>query len=201
MSLNNILKIIICVTLVSIFLGFGNGKIIYGLFDMPEFTAEEIKLYATNPQKVSKVLDCATDASNETKKRYKAYTEWQGNGDAFRHAYWSALMTKKLGKDFAWKAGLAHEGLGTSYVFDNQNDDKKMDINNNYSGRQIGETYQNSNDGTIAAVCRIHCSNGKLKRVRTRTSKTKGPGVKKEYGVWTIFVGYYKPTNEGGLIE
>lgn len=203
MKLNNILKSIICLTMVSVFSfnGFDNDKIAYGLLELPTFSAEEIKLLAANPKKMSKAYDCAIEASNETNKKYEKYCHWEGNGDAFRHAYWSALMTKKIDKEFAWKEGLAHEGLGTSYDFGKQKDEIKMDISNNYSGRQIGETYKDSNDGTISAVCRIHCSNGKFKRVRTRTSKTKGDGVKKEYGVWTIFVGYYKATNKGGLIE
>lgn len=128
----------------------------------------------------------------------QTYTLWQGNGDAYRHAYWSALMTKKIDRDFAYDVGLAHEGLKSGYNFDKQNADTKMDISNNYSGRKIGTSNSSKSDSTISSVVKSNCSNGKLKRIRTYTSSA-AKNDKIINGVMTNYVGYYVATTSGGL--
>ena len=134
-------------------------------------TSQEISLYSAHPVYAAKVKSCATKATESSQKLYKDYTLWQGNGDAYRHAYWSALMTKRTTENFAWKAGLAHEGLEPGYDFNKQDGDTKMDINNNYSGRKLAQDNSSKSESELSDLIKKQCSNGKLKRVRTYTSK------------------------------
>ena len=55
-----------------------------------------------------------------------------GHNDAFRHAYWNALMTREFGEDFAAAFGTAHEG-----VPGNPADREAMDLYNNEVGRRV----------------------------------------------------------------
>lgn len=161
-------------------------------------TGEEIWLCANHPFKCNTANKLATQASEKTKSIYDQYVLWQGNGDAFRHAYWSALMTKHIDRDFAYDAGLAHEGLKRGYDFDSQGADNKMDISNNYSGRILGDDNKSKSDDQIANIIKNGVIKGNLKRIRTYTSV---PSYVDCYiaGVPTKYVGYYEPTSDGGL--
>lgn len=161
-------------------------------------TTEEIKLYASHPIKAAKAKECAETATKSTEDKYKECVRWQGNGDAYRHAYWSALMTKNIDENFAWKAGLAHERLKPGYEFDKQNDDTKMDIMNNYIGRQLGEVCSSKTDKNLATMMAKICSSGRLRRIRVY-SKNKVTNCEKIGGVWMKYVGYYVKTSDGGL--
>ena len=57
-----------------------------------------------------------------------------GKADAIRHAFWSALMTAKIGKDFAKQIGTAHEQDRPEQPLG----EKLMDLHNNKVGRSIG---------------------------------------------------------------
>lgn len=161
-------------------------------------TSQEIKLYAAHPVDALKAKSCAEKALKSSKDKYKSYALWQENGDAYRHAYWSALMTKKINRNFAYLAGLAHEGLTKGYNFNKQSDDKKMDIANNYSGRKIGTDYASSSDSKIASKVLSKCKKGGLKRIRTYTSSSSKCDEVID-GVMTNYVGYYVSTSKGGL--
>lgn len=161
-------------------------------------TAEEVKLYAAHPIKAAKAKECATIAEDATITYWKGYTAWQGNGDAFRHASWSALMTKNINRTFAYKAGLAHEGLDTDYNWDKQSDDTKMDISNNYAGRDIGADYSDCTNQEILNKVLARTKNGKLKRIRVYASSSSKTDAIVD-GVGTNYVGYYVATSNGGL--
>lgn len=163
-----------------------------------EFTSEEILLFSTHPIKSAEAALLSQDASEKTNSLYSEYTLWQGNGDAFRHAYWSALMTKNIDRDYAYDAGLAHEGLQRGYSFDSQPDDTKMDISNNYSGRILGDENSSLSDNQLATLIKNQVSAGNLKRIRTYTSNTALMDCQL-YGVMTRYVGYYVATSDGGL--
>ena len=75
----------------------------------------------------------------------------------------------------------------------------KMDVSNNYSGRIIGSDNSSKSDSSLATVVKNSVSNGNLKRIRTYTSKTSGKNVRKLYGVYTEYVGYFVKTTSGGL--
>lgn len=161
-------------------------------------TSQEIELFAKHPIYAAKAKECADKATEKTNAMYKPYVRYMGNGDAFRHAYWSALMTKKTTRDFAYKAGLAHEGLTPSYNWAKRTDDEKMDISNNYSGRKIGDSLKSNTDASICNRVKNNCTNGKLKRILIYAGK-KGGGAYKQEGVWVKKVPYYRVTSDGGL--
>lgn len=52
--------------------------------------------------------------------------------DAFRHVYWSYLLTKRFGPEFAEQVTDAHE-IGATY--ENSEADRRMDLHNNAVGR------------------------------------------------------------------
>ncbi|MEV0945035.1 hypothetical protein [Rhodococcus sp. NPDC049939] len=55
-----------------------------------------------------------------------------GHGDAFRHTYWNALMTREFGSDWTADFATAHEGTGA-----NPPHREAMDLYNNELGRRL----------------------------------------------------------------
>ncbi|MEK5521243.1 DUF6973 domain-containing protein [Heyndrickxia sp. FSL W8-0423] len=162
------------------------------------YKATEIALFAKHPIKASKAKKLAEQALDSAKYRYKDYTLWQGNGDAYRHAFWSALMTVHIDRDFAYEAGYAHEGYKPGASIKSL--DVKMDILNNYSGRKDG-TYgegKKYSDKQLAEYILDTVSAGKKVRIRTYTS-----GKADDYldGVPTKYTGKYVPTTDGGRVH
>ncbi len=159
--------------------------------------SREIALCSFHPISCNTAYKLSNTASISAADRYKDYTLWQGNGDAYRHAYWSALMTKHISRDFAYDMGLAHEGLTRNYTFSSQNSDKKMDISNNYYGRKKGTSLKGYSDSYIGKNIADNVSNGNLKRIRLYSSG--GSTCDKVYqGICTNEVGYYHKTSNGG---
>jgi hypothetical protein len=72
------------------------------------------------------------DSFGAAESRFPEEGQEDGHGDAFRHAYWNALMTEKYGADWADRYGTAHEGLSG-----NPADREAMDLYNNEVGRRI----------------------------------------------------------------
>ena len=71
-------------------------------------------------------------ATAEARRRYPR-SQSGGAGDAFRHALWSALMTRRAGVRLAKKFGDAHEDFPA-----NSASDRAMDLYNNRVGREVG---------------------------------------------------------------
>ena len=78
-----------------------------------------------------------------------------GHNDAFRHAYWNALMTKNFGEKFAAAFGTAHEG-----VPGNPADKEAMDLFNNELGRRIATENPNASDEELADLIFKAINNG-----------------------------------------
>ncbi|HVG48080.1 MAG TPA: hypothetical protein VM899_08100 [Rubellimicrobium sp.] len=70
-----------------------------------------------------------------------------GHNDAFRHAYWNALMAKHFGEDFAAAFASAHEG-----VPGNAADREAMDLHNNELGRRIAREHPDASDEELAKL-------------------------------------------------
>ncbi len=69
------------------------------------------------------------------------------HNDAFRHAYWNALMTRRFGSDWAEDYANAHEGIpGNSQVRE------AMDLYNNEVGRLIAEGNPDASEDEIAEL-------------------------------------------------
>lgn len=68
-----------------------------------------------------------------------------GQGDAFRHTYWNALMSDKFGEDFAKSYATAHERGGGQ-----PSHREAMDLFNNNLGRQIAAENPNASPAELA---------------------------------------------------
>ncbi len=80
----------------------------------------------------------ATEKANVmTNTLYPNGTNYQDDGDAFRHTYWSALLTRSIGATKAKQLTDAHETSTTDPL------DKEMDLRNNASGRSLYNEWVN----------------------------------------------------------
>jgi len=86
--------------------------------------------------------------------------EWQGNDghrDAFRHAYWNALMTQQYGEKWTRAFATAHEGIPG-----NTANREAMDLYNNEVGRSIGAANRNATPEQLANLVEQSLTQGKL---------------------------------------
>lgn len=82
-----------------------------------------------------------------------------GPGDAYRHCYWSALLTRDIGERKALEFTNAHENW-----CGNPPKDKKMDLHNNAIGIEIGKSQaKNIPDLILAMLCKKALEKGLLK--------------------------------------
>ncbi|SDC73316.1 DUF6973 domain-containing protein [Shouchella lonarensis] len=164
-------------------------------FDKFGVKAQEVYLIKLYPVAAIQAKNLADKATKSAKDRYRKYTLHQGNGDAYRHAYWSALMTKHIGRNLAWRFGYAHEGHDTGTYHSISSLDDKMDLRNNHLGRIDGTNWKKHSDKTIGNKIADSISKGKKVRIRTWTSKKTND---KKDGVPTNYVGKFVPTSKGG---
>lgn len=99
----------------------------------------------------------ADEATAEAKKRFPDSLH-NGSGDAFRHAYWNALMTKARGPELAKQYADAHENFPG-----NDPNEKTMDLINNSLGRLIGVASRNSDNRLLADLVEQALKDGMLK--------------------------------------
>jgi len=90
--------------------------------------AQEQALFKQNPTKGLNVCAMAKYATDRAQQLFQSGTLHNGNGDAFRHAYWSGRMTNAYGAAYAEKWGNAHESTSSGIETD-------MDKWNNGVGR------------------------------------------------------------------
>lgn len=157
--------------------------------------ATEIALFARYPLYSSKAKSLADKALNSAANRYQKYTLWQGNGDAYRHAYWSALMTKHTTKTFAQQAGYAHEGYAVGSYNSIKDLDVKMDISNNTKGRTDASNNKSYSDSQLANYIEKSVDNGKKVRIRAHTTSSSGQLIS---GVRTKLYDHFVPTSNAG---
>jgi len=100
--------------------------------------------------------EAADKALNQAAATYPRETLHNGTGDAFRHCYWNALMTREQGADLAREFANAHETGGGPAI------EGRMDLHNNAVGRRIGAAHTNASDGELAAYCVAALDNDEL---------------------------------------
>jgi hypothetical protein len=98
-------------------------------------TRAEVLLYTHHPDLVPTVNYIKTLAENETVKRF-GVSQGDDASDAFRHAYASALLSRKLGPYAAQAITDAHEMYS-----DNPPRSRSMDLYNNRVGIGMGQSY------------------------------------------------------------
>lgn len=85
-----------------------------------------------------------------------ASTLEDGRGDAFRHAYWNALMTNRFGEEFAEQFATAHErtaGAATAHA---------MDLHNNEMGRSIAAAHPHAGPQELSCLVYNAVNDGRL---------------------------------------
>ena len=86
--------------------------------------------------------DSAYDVADD---RFPDQGPEDGHNDAFRHAYFNALMVREYGEDWARRYANAHEALPGNMV-----DREAMDLFNNEVGRQIAVENPDASDEELA---------------------------------------------------
>lgn len=89
--------------------------------------------------------------------REKEWINNDGHRDAFRHAYWNALLTKEFGVEWTQQFTTAHEGRP-----DNPADREAMDLYNNEVGRQIALVNLRASDERLADLVEQAVNHGNM---------------------------------------
>lgn len=86
-----------------------------------------------------------------------AYPEFvdDGHGDAFRHAYWNALMAQRFGPEWTEMYGNAHEKSGG-----NPPNRDAVDVFNNQLGREIGAANPDASPEELQQLIKNELDNG-----------------------------------------
>jgi hypothetical protein len=124
--------------------------------------AERLWLYA-HPVTTLKIRDCTQQAFFQEKVFFGENSE-DDEGDAFRHCYWSALLTRDIGQDYSGFFTSLHEERD-----DNPEDRKTMDLHNNGVGRWA--FFPIKTDIGIARRCLKFLADGKLLVIASDPSK------------------------------
>jgi hypothetical protein len=104
-----------------------------------KLNAEQKRFVRKNPAAALRADKLAQIARNEAAKRYpKQADQKDGPGDAFRHAYWNALMTREMGRTTAKEIADANEAWDWNPPGDPA---REMDMYNNAVGRDIGAPF------------------------------------------------------------
>lgn len=126
------------------------------LYDQFQNLTENEKVYfLKHPHHTVTIKDSKERAFSETKKVFGRNGR-NDRSDAFRHCYWSALLSKELGYLNALEFTTAHESSPL-----NDKSEKKMDLFNNSVGLKIGQNKESSL--TISEQCLAALKGNKLK--------------------------------------
>lgn len=98
-----------------------------------------------HPWHIDDIKDNTLKAIRKAIKLFGSGSLHNGTGDAFRHCYWPALLTRDIGKDNAKAYTTAHESRAG-----NPKNEKDMDLHNNQKGIEIGRINPNASDGELA---------------------------------------------------
>lgn len=101
-------------------------------------------------------------ALNEAAARYPRESLHNGIGDAFRHCYLTALLTRDIGEARALELTNLHEDF-----CGNPEDERTMDLHNNSVGAELGRGLDKSfPDASLADMCATAASSGRLKMLK-----------------------------------
>ena len=114
-----------------------------GLFE--RLTAEEKSLLMRNLWYLKGTGVSAHTAENRAAADFPG-TLNGGAGDAFRHAFWSALLSRCCGTAWAKEFTTAHEGRNVDV------NDRAMEFNNNEVGRQIFSANNSASEDQLATL-------------------------------------------------
>jgi uncharacterized protein YukE len=130
--------------------------------DPVRVTASEARLLDDlGPFGLQALVSARDDARAEANNRFPSQAPPpEGNddhNDAFRHAYWNALMTRNIGEDFAHDYGYAHERVPL-----NPPNREAMDLYNNTVGQRIAADNPFASEEELADLVESAIRNGEM---------------------------------------
>ncbi|MFD9628143.1 DUF6973 domain-containing protein [Peribacillus muralis] len=132
-----------------------------------ELTSEEKKFVALHPIEATLYATMSKNALKEAEKYYSSASLYQGNGDAFRHSYWNAILVKAFGGVGRGKL----DGFERAKVWTNAHEqgskgvDREMDLYNNDAGRYHGYLNYSQSHAQLSTSLRKMVSQGSLVRI------------------------------------
>lgn len=98
-------------------------------------------------------------------------SDGQDKSDAFRHCYWSALMTIRMNSKVAETIGNNHEKYSSERYEPHFPEDTEMDLYNNAQGRKVGAVsaigpINSIKESQASTVCKQWADNGTLRTIR-----------------------------------
>jgi hypothetical protein len=124
-------------------------------------TPAEVRFIIRHPFVARDFQSAANKALAEAQSRFPADQLHNGQGDAFRHAYWNALMTRAHGSSLAKEFADAHETNPNQPA-----NEKEMDLHNNEVGRQIAVQNPNATDAQLAELVMQALREGRLRTIK-----------------------------------
>lgn len=121
-------------------------------------TNKEKEYVLKHPAHIMTIKESKEAAFAETKKQFGRNGR-NDKSDAFRHCYWSALLSKELGYTNALEFTTAHESSPA-----NIQSEKTMDLYNNKLGLQIGQNKKSTL--SVSMQCLAALRGGKLKVIK-----------------------------------
>lgn len=133
---------------------------------------EETAYMKKHPREVATYTYCSNMANSEATKRYTDASRWyDGNGDAFRHVFWSASLVKRFYDVLGYSKTNALDASKRwtdvhEPVSDRGSIESKMDVQNNTTGRSIGaRLYQDNSYGGMINETQRYIDNGMAVRI------------------------------------
>jgi len=120
--------------------------------------AEKIHLILF-PEQAPSIRHAVDVALFESQRRFRGGARNTAS-DAFRHCFWSALVSRDIGYGSALRYTKAHEDFP-----DNPPAEKAMDLHNNAVGLNIGRF--GGEDQIVASRCMAALTSGKLKIIES----------------------------------
>lgn len=101
--------------------------------------------------------DIRQDALHVAEGKFEGKGLTDGHADAFRHAYWNALMTQRYGEEWAREFATAHERNPSSHHVP-----VGMDLHNNEVGRNIAQANPDASPEELANLVEQAVKDGKM---------------------------------------
>jgi len=128
-------------------------------YDQFQNLTDDEKIYILkHPHHVSTIRDSKEIAFSETKKKF-GHNGRNDSSDAFRHCFWSAILSRDLGYLNAMEFTTAHESSPL-----NNAKEKEMDLHNNSIGLKIGQNKDAKS--SIGEQCMAALKDRKLKVIK-----------------------------------
>lgn len=114
-----------------------------------KLTQAELVLLASHPWWINKTRNASDDAKARAGVVFPG-PQYRTRADAFRHAYWNVLLSKRIAPWWAQAFATAHEQESTGI-------DRDMDLHNNAKGRAIYAAHASASEASLSAYVQTSC--------------------------------------------